>query len=310
LQYLYTFDYTVPDDIEESIAYSQARKIQQKALASIEQGSEAQESSVAESVADQAELDAPYGGDRDLTGLTVDSSARIGSNRLDSHADYLWRMYHRSIRPRPELYEDPEPVCGELSALAEECLQEEYDSRALSPMLFHINVYALADRVQIEALKKLAEKNFGALAKKEWKSPDFASAIEEIYSVAPPGTAGDSLRKMIVRLVVSHAKELFSLDRGFMTMLQNTPEFAADLARALSGAGVSSRGAEVNVDMEELRCLGCKFTMKASLSPDVAMLTCPVCKWDGIVSRWRHGSKDQGVLKKGRRSISTTNWEL
>jgi hypothetical protein len=308
LQYLYTLDYKVPDDIEESMAYAQARAFQQKELGPPQPDLEAQRP---ESVApEEVEQGTRYGEETDLTGSTVDPAAiGIGSYRPESHSAYLWRMYHRSLRPRAELEDELDPA-GEPPGPSEEEAQWEYDTRALPPMLFHVNVYALADRVQNTPLKKLAEKKFEALANKEWKSPDFPAAIESIYSVAPPGSTGDSLRKMIVRLVVSHAKELFSLDKGFTAMLQDTPDFAADLARALSGAGVSSRGAELNVDVEELCCPGCKFTMKASIKPNVAMLTCPICKWEGIASRWRHGAKDQGVLRKGRRSVLTNSWEL
>jgi hypothetical protein len=310
LQYFYMFDYSIPDDLEESFAYSQARALQQKAASSTRLDADAQELAQAEPPEEEIEEDPhAYGGAQDLSGSTTDTAVRIGGFRPESHADYLWRMYHRSLRPRPELEDDLEAQSGESSLVAGEP-QQEYDERALPPMLFHINVYALADRVQHTPLKKLAETKFEALANKEWKSPDFPSAIEAIYSVAPPGTTGESLRKMIVRMVVSHAKELFGLDRGFSAMLQDTPDFAADLARALSGAGVSTKGAETNVDVEELCCPSCKFIMRAALSSGITMLTCPVCKWEGIVSRWRHGMKDQGVLKKGRRSVLTSSWEL
>jgi hypothetical protein len=219
-------------------------------------------------------------------------------------------MYHRSLLPRPYGDGIPDAEQNEAEAKGELPPAPEYDERALPPMLFHINVYALADRVQNTPLKTLSESKFEHLAKKEWKSPDFPSAIEAIYSVAPPGSTGASLRKMIVRLCVAHAKELFNLDRGFSAMLADTPDFAADLARALSGAGVEARGLEGGVDLEELCCPGCKFVMRASVGPGVSMLTCPVCKWEGIVSRWRQGGKDQGVLKKGRRSVPTSSWEL
>jgi hypothetical protein len=320
LQYLYTFDYKVPDNLEETIAFAQARAMQAKTPASGDPVTiETKEPEGEPADEDQADSEEQsglgYGGNTDLTGTTVEPHAiGIGSYRPESHSDYLWRMYHRSLRPRPGLDDDEHESINTAEAetsipQAEEPVPE-YDERALPPMLFHINVYALADRVQNTALKNLAESKFEALAKKEWKSPDFPSAIEAIYSVAPPGRTGDSLRKMIVRLVVSHAKELFGLDRGFTLMLQDTPDFAADLARALSGAGISSKGAELNVDVEELCCPGCKFIMKAALAATVTMLTCPVCRWEGIVSRWRHGMKDQGVLKKGRRSVLTNSWEL
>ena len=323
LQYLYTFDYNVPEHLEETIAYAQARAMQSKAPASDKppaaedsnNGPSPEEPSIETTIEAAPDGYGSYGGDVDLTGSSVEASALgIGSYRPESHSDYLWRMYHRSQHLRPRAEDEQEPrqpqTEGEASTSAPDAPEPEYDERALPPMLFHINVYALADRVQNKPLKTLAETKFEALAKKEWKSPDFPSAIEAIYSVAPPGSTGDSLRKMIVRLVVSHAKELFNLDRGFTSMLQDTPDFAADLARALSGAGISAKGAELNIDVEELCCPGCKFIMKAAIAQSVTMLTCPICRWEGIVSRWRHGQKEQGTLKKGRRSVLTSSWEL
>ena len=321
LQYLYTFDYSVPEHLEETIAFAQARAMQQKAppTLDVEEKETAlddlgeQDPTGQEAIEDSQS----YGGDVDLTGSRVEPAALgIGSHRPENHSDYLWRMYHRSQLARPGVDDDHEQMQSHTHmdenqpASTMPAPEPEYDERALPPMLFHVNVYALADRVQNKPLKSLAENKFEALAKKEWKSPDFPSAIEAVYSVAPPGITGDSLRTMIVRLVVLHAKELFHLDRGFTSMLQDTPDFAADLARALSGAGISSKGAELNVDVEELCCPGCKFVMKAALPKDTSMLTCPVCRWEGIVSRWRHGLKDQGVLKKGRRSVLTSSWEL
>lgn len=316
LQYLYTFDYSVPDDLEETIAFAQARSLQQRTPAPAvleneeEPVTDGEDQSNEEMAEDNPDI---YGGDRDLTGSNVEPSAiGIGSYRPVSHADYLWRMYRRSLRTGTGTdAEHPEEHTEEGNASTRpEAPQMEYDERALPPMLFHVNVYALADRIQNKPLKTLAEKKFEVIAKKEWKLPDFPSAVQAVYSVAPPGSTGDSLRKMIIRLVVSHAKELFNLDRGFTAMLQDTPDFAADLARALAGAGISAKGAEVNVDVEELSCPGCKFAMKASIAPNVAMLVCPVCRCEGVVNRWRQGMKEPRALKKGRRNVfATSGWE-
>jgi len=319
LQYLYTFDYKVPDDLEETIAYAQARAMQQRAQSEVTVPVQTNVTNDEQPPDPEPAVEDPhsYGGNVDLTGSTTGpSSLGIGSYRPESHADYLWRMYHRSQLPRLGMDDEHGQTTAQSegerseSTAEQQHQQVEYDERALPPMLFHINVYALADRVQNKPLKDLAESKFEVLAQKEWKSPDFPSAVEAIYSVAPPGNTGDSLRKMIVRLVVAHAKELFYLDRGFSSMIQDTPDFAADLARALSGAGISSKGPELNIDVEELCCPGCKFIMKAAIAPSVTMLTCPVCRWEGIISRWRNGMKDQGTLKKGRRSVLTSSWEL
>ncbi|KIW06027.1 uncharacterized protein PV09_03206 [Verruconis gallopava] len=296
LQYLYTFDYTVPEDLEASIVCSQARTLQKKTPARSQSGDterQEQHHGQDDSVVGQTSPSLTYGTDTDLTGAAVEPSALgIGSYRPESHVHYLWRMYRRSLRPRMDAEDEFGENVDDASTAKIEASRAEYDDRALLTMLFHVNVYALADRVQNKPLKMLAEQRFEKLAKNQWKSPDFPAVVQAIYDVVPPGREGDSLRNMIVRLVVSHAKELFSLDRGFTAMLQVTPDFGTDLARALSGAGVSTKGPEANVDLEELCCRQCMFTMKTILKPAMSILTCPLCRWHGNVEVWRNGSKE------------------
>ncbi|OCL05311.1 hypothetical protein AOQ84DRAFT_257261, partial [Glonium stellatum] len=58
------------------------------------------------------------------------------------------------------------------------------------PLLFHIKVYALAEKILWDPLKILAENKFEASLASKWDSITFPLAIRFVYDVAPPGQRG------------------------------------------------------------------------------------------------------------------------
>jgi hypothetical protein len=103
-------------------------------------------------------------------------------------------------------------------------------------MIFHLQVYALANRLQIQDLKNLAAENFADVIIKHWGDPSFPAAIQFAYSIAPPSTEGDDLRASVVDVATAHAKDLFTNGGKeiFLMMMENNAEFGKDLSRSLA----------------------------------------------------------------------------
>jgi len=173
----------------------------------------------------------------------------------------------------------------ELAPLRQPGLAENSEAQSVSPMLFHVQVYALGDRIQNMPLKNLAQEKFEAVASKEWNSSDLPAAVQAIYSVAPPGVNGNGFRETIIRIVVEHSRDLFILDCGLSTMVQKIPDFGKDMVKALSGAGIHGLP-KPGLDLEELKCLKCSFTFKATLDIGFTHLTCPLCKQEKGIREW------------------------
>jgi hypothetical protein len=289
LQYLYTFDYDMPED-----PYEEDKE-------TAEENIESRLRSLHEQAVERASL-LRHLDEEDIPDFT-DYSTRIADElevtvEDDTELDYL---------PIDEAANSLASNFDEITIQEE---KDEFQEHNMCPMLFHIKVYALADRIQNPALKDLAERKFESIVSLEWKSREFSSAIQSVYSVAPPGPNGDSIRKTVIRLAVSHARDLFSLDRGFSTMLQETPEFGKDLAMGLCGAGIGG-SPEYYTDLEELKCPKCAFVLKATLTTNMYHLSCPICKNENTVRKWRQGGVEKDKTRRKKRSLLTsTEWEL
>jgi hypothetical protein len=272
LQFMYTFDYEIPDESNENCE---------------------------EEVHDKAVLLEPYDTERRTS--TSESMER----QEDDRAEVIV-----TIEDDPSIWQngtaEVEDSTDDIKSLV---LPEAKATSEISPMLFHIKVWALADRVQSRPLRALAEQKFAVFARDEWKSADFPDAIAAVYEVAPPGPNGDTIRKIVVRLAVEHARDLFSLDRGFSNMVQDTPDFGKDFAKALSGAGVGGPP-ESHVDLEEFKCPTCGFMFRAMLTVQ-ASLACPSCTQENSTRKFRHGGIEKDKMrKKNRFTLSSTGWEL
>jgi hypothetical protein len=288
LQYLYTFDYDMPEDSYE-------------VKETMEEATESRLRSLHEKAVEHVSL-LRHLAEEDIPDFT-DYSTRVADElevtvEDDAELDYL------------PIDDTASSLVADLERITIQEENDEIHEHTTCPMLFHIKVYALADRIQNPALKDLAERKFESIVALEWKSREFSSAIQAVYSVAPPGPNGDSIRKTVIRLAVSHARDLFSLDRGFSTMLQETPEFGKDLAMGLCGAGIGG-SPEYYTDLEELKCPKCAFIFKATLTTNMYHLSCPICKNENTVRKWRQGGVEKDKTRRKKRSLLTSSeWEL
>lgn len=112
------------------------------------------------------------------------------------------------------------------------------DSSRVSPMLFNVKVYHIADKYDIPELKKAAKEKVETAAKVCWQMDDFPVAIAEVYRGALQTDRGP--RDPLVDISTEHIDQLRK-DDGFRSVLQSTAGFASDLALNLAQRGTTSK---------------------------------------------------------------------
>lgn len=133
---------------------------------------------------------------------------------------------------------------------------DESTSAVNSAMLFHLDVYELADKIISEELKQLAEINFAATIETSWADDYFAGAIEKAYDIAPPGSHGANLRTPLVSMTVQHL-DVLSKREDFVSVTGRVPEFGKDVVLAL----VNDPSAQTSCVGEKrpFTCVECHF---------------------------------------------------
>ena len=99
----------------------------------------------------------------------------------------------------------------------------------ISPALFHVRVFALAEKYVLQHLKTAAARKFQEAVERDWNTYGFAEAIVEAYKNTTDTQR--QLRDPIID-VVQKQDTLFAsgkLDDHFKTMTARTPAFAADV---------------------------------------------------------------------------------
>ena len=124
------------------------------------------------------------------------------------------------------------------------------DQARVSPMIFHVKVYSIADKYDVVALKSQAKEKFEKAAQSCWNMEDFPPAISEVYSSTPATDRG--LRDLVVEIVCTHIDALL-LRQDFRNVLEETIGFAADVTQFIASA------------FKEYRCQGCTNRWKAVL---------------------------------------------
>lgn len=112
----------------------------------------------------------------------------------------------------------------------------EYDSSGndvsrMSPMLFNVKVYQVADKYFVPQLKQRAKDKFEQIARTCWQMDDFPVAIAEAYRCTQKHDRG--LRELLVQISQDHIGELVKSE-SFRSVLEEIAGFAADLALTLS----------------------------------------------------------------------------
>lgn len=98
-------------------------------------------------------------------------------------------------------------------------------------MLFHLDVYALADTMLVNALKCLAQLKFPAITKDGWGSTAFVKAMRMVYEIAPSGSHDQSLRAVIVNTIIENREGLPS-NNGINGLTADVPDLGRDYSKS------------------------------------------------------------------------------
>lgn len=155
----------------------------------------------------------------------------------------------------------------------------DYDScgsedTRVSPMLFNVKVYQIADKYCVPQLKQRAKDKFEQTARTCWQMDDFPVAIAEVYERSHEHDRG--LRELVVRISQDHNVQLIKSEK-FCSVLSRTVGFAADLTFSLSEGVPMAKG-------HEFSCSLCSkgWTCKSGES----VRYCPFC--GNYKSPWRN----------------------
>lgn len=105
------------------------------------------------------------------------------------------------------------------------------DQERVSPMIFNAEVYSIADKYGVQALKTRSKEKFDKAVKTCWDMDDFARAITEVYSSTPSTDRG--LRDTVAHTVVENIQGLLTKP-DFQDVLEDTVGFGADVTKILA----------------------------------------------------------------------------
>lgn len=105
------------------------------------------------------------------------------------------------------------------------------DHERVSPMIFNAEVYSIADKYGVEALKTRAKEKFDKAVWTCWDMDDFPRAITEVYSSTPSTDRG--LRDAVVEITFQNINTLLKKP-DFQDVLEDTVGFAADVTKIMA----------------------------------------------------------------------------
>lgn len=156
-----------------------------------------------------------------------------------------------------ELKEDDSAA---VEAMVRFMYENEYDSSGngegcISPMLFNVMVYRLADKYGVTALKQLSKEKFGQATSICWGTDDFLHVITDVYGASEC----EELRDIIAHVSHEHVEALVKKD-GFLRVLDETSGFASDLIRHMTKVRPTTRA-------KKYECPSCEEIFEADLLP-------------------------------------------
>ncbi len=145
-------------------------------------------------------------------------------------------------------------------------------------MVFHAQVYGIADKYLIPALMEHAKEKFRTAIGTGWAMDDFPLAIAEAYSI--PSGADRGLRDLVVDVSRMNRDELLKKSQ-FRDAFRETPDFAVDMVVSTPSS------------LATYKCPICGKLMHANLA-ERASYHCMHCgskrsDWSSFISRVKQG---------------------
>ncbi|KAI9665419.1 MAG: hypothetical protein M1831_001858 [Alyxoria varia] len=102
-----------------------------------------------------------------------------------------------------------------------------YETTEMHPLIFHVKVYAIAERILLDPLKEVAIGKATASLNNDWSETAFLQAIRTVYDTTY--REDDPLRGLLVRRALE-GSQMRPPKLKHKTLMEDYPEFARDLA--------------------------------------------------------------------------------
>ncbi|OJZ80027.1 hypothetical protein ASPFODRAFT_38456 [Aspergillus luchuensis CBS 106.47] len=210
----------------------------------------------------------------DLTIHTKDQEFKVHRLVICGQSEYFSRLCQGDWKETADNavhFEEDDPRA--IEAMVHFMYGFDYDSSGsqhgrISPMLFSIRVYNIADKFVVPQLKQLAKEKFETIIQTCWQMDDFPTAIAEAYNCTPKTDRG--LRDPLVKISHENIATLLEND-GFQTVLEEVAGFAANLAQCLTQKN--------NGPMQtKYRCPDCAENWFIEINTTREVQYCPFCR--------------------------------
>ncbi|KLJ07494.1 hypothetical protein EMPG_17010 [Blastomyces silverae] len=169
----------------------------------------------------------------DFTIQVADEEFKVHKLIICGQSEFFSRMFNTQWKETAEdvikLEDDPRTI----EAMIRFMYGFDYDGSIhgrISPMLFSVRVYVVAEFYGIPGLKDQAKTKFEAAVQTCWDMDDFPAVITEVYTTTLP--TDQTLRRVLVATATEHIELLLQKDE-FVRALELCGSFAADVLRRL-----------------------------------------------------------------------------
>ncbi|KAG9652277.1 hypothetical protein KCU64_g8417, partial [Aureobasidium melanogenum] len=148
--------------------------------------------------------------------------------------------------------------------------QDLFTSQFILDLMFHVNVFAAADKYDVPSLRAVVVHKFPQLMNQRWSTSqtEFCKVIQRLCGPNAANFADESLQASAASFCSEHIMDLIKLD-PFVSMLEEGEPFAGRLLTAVL------RG-KANGVMETFVCSGCKSVSEDDIKKKVRQ-TCISC---------------------------------
>lgn len=201
----------------------------------------------------------------DVTVVCRGKTFKAHKTQLCAHSECFQKMLGGSFKEAQEgkiVLDDEHPQL--IEALLHYFYHFDYEAPAsgngeLAPIVFHVRMYAVADKYFVDPLKKLSAAKFEARALSDLSTPAFAEAVSLIYQTTIPN-ANAPIKQSALGAIASKAGVLLGDGKhaAFLKVLRQTPDLGADLAIRLT----SGESAATAATVKRYRCPSCLGMLK------------------------------------------------
>ncbi|CAI7623425.1 unnamed protein product [Penicillium crustosum] len=223
----------------------------------------------------------PTGTFSDLTIYTTDQALKVHKLVVCSRSEAFRRIFSNENK-EAHVFEIKDEHPRVVEAMIRSFYGLHYDiiqpKPRMCPLLFNVQVYAIANRFEVEYLKIQAKLTFVTLAQDHWDTDEFLTAAFEAYETTPQADRG--LRDVVVAVCQKHRRELRE-KKVFEKLVQETPGLATDLVLLSHRWLPQSASTRVRL-VQSFSCLSCFAKWQIQVGLAEYFTACPFCHDDKV----------------------------